>query len=157
STAAAHIAPADLAGFFAETGLAFNVLSLLMQWFVVGWLMRAQGIDRVLSVLPAWLATGAAAVLVAGGLPGALALKSGAGALRYSLDRTVSELLFVPLPASLRGRVKGLIDALGQRGGQAAASVLILGALALHSRLALVVGIIALALGWIVVARRLKR
>ena len=45
-----------------------------------------------------------------GGLLAALLLKGADGTLRYSLHRTGTELLFVPLPDGLRARAKPIID-----------------------------------------------
>ena len=68
-----------------------------------------------------------AGVAVGGGLAAALLLKGADGTLRHSLHRTGTELLFLPIPDALRARVKPVIDVFGQRGGQAIASVFILG------------------------------
>jgi hypothetical protein len=46
--------------------------------------------------------------------------------LRNSVHKTGSELLYLPLKDSVRARAKPLIDIVGQRGGQALASLLIL-------------------------------
>jgi hypothetical protein len=58
-----------------------------------------------------------------------LLLKGADGVLRPSLNRMGMELLFVPIPDQLRSFAK-LTDVLGQRGGQALASLFILGRLA---------------------------
>jgi AAA family ATP:ADP antiporter len=55
-------------------------------------------------------------------------LKGFDGVLRHSLHRTATEVLFVPLAGELRLRLRGLVDALGQRGGQMLAAFCILGA-----------------------------
>ena len=56
----------------------------------------------------------------------ALLLKGADGSLRNSVHRTGSELLYLPLADIVRARAKPLIDVVGQRGGQAVASLLIL-------------------------------
>lgn len=158
SAAAAHVPKADLGAFFAGTTLVFNIASLVVQVAGVGWLVRTQRIDRVLSVLPAMLVPLAAAVAAGGGFVAAFALKACDGALRHSVHRTATEVLFVPLAATIRSRVKGLVDVVGQRGGQAIASLVILLSLAVPGGarlLAVVVGLLALA--WLVAARRLKK
>src|SRR5262249_51417784 len=81
---------------------------------------------------PMLLVFGAAGVAFGGGLLAALLLKSADGALRPSLQRTGTELLFVPIPDSLRARAKPFIDVIGQRGGQALASVFILSELSMN-------------------------
>src|SRR6185295_15536935 len=98
----------------------------LAQLTVTNWLFRALGLHRALWALPAFLFLGAAGVALGGGLLAALLLKAADGSMRNSVHRTGSELLYVPLPDALRSRAKPFIDLVGQRGGQALASLLIL-------------------------------
>jgi AAA family ATP:ADP antiporter len=132
SSVSRAIAPARLAAFFATFYTILNLLALLAQFFLVGWLMRVSGLHRSLWLLPALLFLGAGGVALGGGLAAAILLKGADGALRPSLQRMGTELLFLPIPDRLRSRAKPLIDVLGQRGGQAIASVLILGEIAQH-------------------------
>ena len=106
-----------------------NGLALAAQLFLVSWLMRVLGVNRALWVLPAFLLLGATGVAIGGGLIAALLLKGADGVLRPSLSRVGMEVLFVPIPDQLRPFAK-LTDVLGQRGGQALASIFILGWLA---------------------------
>ena len=76
-----------------------------------------------------------------------MGLKVVDGSLRYSLHRTTLETLFVPLTRELRDRVKTFIDVIGQRGGQAIASLLIIGATMLPGW-QMVIASLLLALGW---------
>jgi HEAT repeat protein len=85
-------------------------------------------------------------------------MKGADGSLRHSLHRTSTELLFVPLPDALRARAKPLIDVLGQRGGQALASMLILSQLGLgRGRIFLSASAAALCVAWVAWATDLKR
>jgi AAA family ATP:ADP antiporter len=126
SQVAQHIDKAQLPEFFATVYMVLNLLALVAQFLLTGWLLRVAGLHRALWVLPALVAMGATGVAVGGGLVAALLLKGADGTLRYSLHRTTTELLFLPIPDGLRGRVKPLIDMLAQRGGQAVASLFIL-------------------------------
>jgi ATP:ADP antiporter, AAA family len=126
SQVAQHIDKAQLPEFFATVYMVLNLLALVAQFLLTGWLLRVAGLHRALWVLPALVAMGATGVAVGGGLVAALLLKGADGTLRYSLHRTTTELLFLPIPDGLRGRVKPLIDMLAQRGGQALASIFIL-------------------------------
>lgn len=157
SVVASHVPPADLAAFFATTYLVLNTLSLVAQLFAVAWIIRRLSVNRVLSILPALVVAATSAVVLGGGLVAALALKGFDGVFRYSLHRTALEVLYVPLTGDLRSRVKGFIDVLGQRGGQAMASVLILAAAAFSQTL-IVVGLVAvgLAVVWIRIAATLE-
>src|SRR5260370_22719678 len=100
---------------------------------------------------------GAAGVALGGGLGAALLLKGADGTLRNSLHRTGSELLFVPLPDALRSRAKPFIDLVGQRGGQAIASLIILSDVVLNRGDSVLAGAsAALCLVWIAWAADLK-
>ena len=157
SMVVARIAPDQLGPFFASTYLVLNALSLAAQLFAVSWLIRRLSVNRVLSVLPALVIGATAAILFGGGLIAALALKGFDGILRHSLHRTALEVLYVPLTGDLRSRVKGFIDVLGQRGGQAAASVFILAATALSDSLvASGIAVILVAVAWIRLAATLE-
>jgi ATP/ADP translocase/HEAT repeat protein len=124
------VPPERLASFFASFYTVLNGLALACQIFLVSWLMRVLGVNRTLWVLPAFLVFGATSVAIGGGLVAALLLKGADGVLRPSLNRMGMELLFVPIPDQTRSFAKPLTDVLGQRGGQALASVFILGWLA---------------------------
>lgn len=121
-----HVDAARMDTFFAVVYFGLNGLSLLAQLFLVRWVVRRFNLAISLAVLPFLLVGGAVAVAATGGLAAALVIKATDGSLKHSLHRTASELLFVPMSGTLRSRVKGLIDVMGQRGGQALASILIL-------------------------------
>ena len=100
---------------------------------------------------------GASGLALGGGLAAALLLKGTDGALRNSLHRTGTELLFVPLAPSVRSRAKPLVDIVGQRGGQALASVLILSESVLRrGDVVLAAAAAATALVWIALVSELK-
>ena len=157
SAVAARVPPEQLGSFFATTYLVLNTLSLAAQLFAVSWLIRHLSVNRVLSILPVMVVTATSAIVLGGGLLAALALKGFDGVLRHSLHRTAIEVLYVPLTGDLRSRVKGFIDVIGQRGGQAIASLFILIVAALSDSLAVSgIAVIALALAWICIAATLE-
>jgi AAA family ATP:ADP antiporter len=126
-SAVARSVPAqDLGTFFGGLYTVLNLLALVAQLVLGGWLFRAIGLHRALWVLPALVFVGASGVALGGGLVAALLLKGADGSLRNSLHRTGTELLYLPLADGVRARAKPLIDLVGQRGGQALASLLIL-------------------------------
>ena len=126
SAVARAVPPEQLGAFFGGFYAVLNLLALVAQLAVGGWLFRAIGLVRVLWILPALVFLGAAGVALGGGLVAALVLKGADGTLRNSVHRTGSELLYLPLADTVRARAKPLIDLVGQRGGQAVASLLIL-------------------------------
>ena len=157
SAVSKHIPPAQLGEFFATVYVVLNLLALVAQLVLTDWLFRVLGLHRALWALPILLFMGAAGVALGGGLGAALLLKGADGTLRNSVHRTGSELLFIPLPDSIRSRAKPFIDLLGQRGGQALASLLILSEVVLNrGDTVLAAASAALCLVWIAWAADLK-
>lgn len=152
--AIAEAIPADeLGAYFATVYLALNVLSFVAQVFLVDYLIRRFDLSAALMILPVAFVLGGLAMAVAGGLVAAWLIKGPDGTLRYSLHRTATELSFVPLSQLDRAASKPVIDVVGQKGGQALGSVLILG-LAAAGANDLVFGLVltGLALLWVVLA-----
>jgi hypothetical protein len=130
SAVAEAVAPARLGSFFASFTLAVAILSIGVQLFLSGALMRALGVSRALAVLPLLVLPASLGVAVGAGLAGALLLRTLDGALRPAINKVGIELLFVPVPEALRSTAKTAIEVFGVRGGQALASVAILAVVA---------------------------
>ena len=112
-----------LATFYAVT----NLLALVAQFVVGPWLFRTLGVQRTLLFFPTGIIAAAAGVIASvGSLASVYVLKGIDGTLRYSLHRTSTELLLVPVPDIVRERIKPIVDLVGTRGGQAFASLGIL-------------------------------
>ncbi len=156
SNVARHVAARDLGSFFADFYMVLNALALVAQLALMGWLLRRVGVHRTLWLMPILLFLGAAGVAFGAGLPAALWLKGADGTLRHSVNRTSTELLFLPIPDALRARVKPIIDVFGQRGGQAIASLFILSQLLLgRGDLALAGAAALLCIAWVGAAAEL--
>ncbi len=69
-------------------------------------------------------------------LPAAWLVKTVDNGLRYSLDQSTRELLFMPVAEGMRAKVKALLDVFVQRAGKSLAAI----------------GLLSVALGWIPVA-----
>jgi ATP:ADP antiporter, AAA family len=157
STIAAQVPAEDLGATFATIAFVLNLASLVVQVGLVGLLVRRAGVTGALAVLPVLLALSGLGMIVAGGLVAAIALKGADGALRYSLHRTASELVFLPLGEAARRRTKAFIDVVGHRGSQALAALAILALGALAAPPEVVAGLlVALAILWIVTASSLR-
>jgi ATP/ADP translocase/HEAT repeat protein len=158
SAVAGLVPRAELGAFLGTVYFVANVLSLVCQLAVVGWLLRRISLGTALAVLPALFVVGGLGVAAAPGLFTVLGLKATDGALRYSLHRTASELLLLPFGEEARRRVKAFVELVSQRGAQVAASCVILGLTALSARprgVALVLA--ALAVGWLASAMALRK
>lgn len=119
-----------LSTFYAIT----NSIALVAQVVVGPWIFRTFGVQRALFFVPLALLGAAGGVLFSGGaLLSAVVLKGLDGSLRYSVHKTSMELLLVPVPDGTRERVKPIIELVGNRGGQAIASLAILGLVAVNA------------------------
>jgi ATP:ADP antiporter, AAA family len=160
STAARAIPPAELGAFFARYYAALNAVALAVQLLVTERLLRRLGVTAALTVLPLLLMGGGVAAVLLGGAVSLVLLTKGAdGALRHSLHRVASELLFMPVPAEARDRAKPLLDTVLGRGVQAltAGGVLALATLGYASPRVLAAIVAVLAGAWVVVALGLAR
>lgn len=147
SLAAQRVPAAELGRFFSTFYAATNTLSLVAQVAIAPFVFRRIGVQRALFVFPALLLFAALGVVGTGGaLFAAVALKGTDGALRYSLHRTSTELLLVPVPDGTRERIKPVVDLLGTRGGQAIAAVAILVLAAVMQAGPVVMGILIVTL-----------
>ena len=157
STVAREVPREQLAHFFSLFYLFLNILALLAQVFLMGLLLKLIGLHRSLWVLPALVLMGSTGIVFGGGVMLALLLKGADGTLRHSLHRTTIELLFVPIPDGTRSRVKPIIDVVGQRGGQALASLFILAELGVQrGDTVLAAAAAALSVIWIVLASQIR-
>src|SRR5262245_25524847 len=104
---------------------------LSLAGFVVGVLLtsrihRSFGIAVALLLLPIGLGASATLILITGHLWAVAGARVLDTTLRYSVDKTTREVLFLPVPADLRFRAKPFIDVTMDRFAKAAAAVLIL-------------------------------
>ena len=114
--------------FFSVMGVA----AFLFQLAFTSRIHRRLGISFALRVLPVTMTIGTVALFLAAGLlpemlvAAALILKIGESGLRYSLDQSTRELLFLPVPSRLRVKAKAFIDVFIQRGAKGLAALLLL-------------------------------
>ncbi len=158
--ASKEVAPQDLGQFFATYYAVQNGVSLVVQIFLAGFIVRRFGVANALLGLPSLLAvSGAGAMLMGQSLPVAIAGKGTDGALRYSLHRVTSELLLLPVESETRDRAKPLLDTVFGRGVQAITAALILGATALGWVSARTLGgaIMVLSVAWVGMALMVRK
>ncbi|MDH3731908.1 MAG: hypothetical protein OEU54_00180 [Gemmatimonadota bacterium] len=147
-----------LAGFFGAFYGWTGGVALIIQLFVSARLLSRAGIAITVAVLPTVLLLGSAGLLIVPTLLTATLVRGGDNALRKSLHRAVLEVLYVPVPATVRRRTKTFIDSVADSAaeGVGAAIVLVMvTAVGLPSRwLSIVVGLLALA--FLLLARRVQ-
>jgi AAA family ATP:ADP antiporter len=153
-----EIPAAELATWLSRIYLGLNVLSLAMLAIGVTPILRGLGVDRSLSVLPAAIALAAVGALAGSALLSVIFLKLCDGTLRYSLHKTASELLYLPMSSRLRSAIKGAVDIVGQTFAKALASLLLLGLVLLPDpQIAVAVAVLVSALIWVLSSLMLRR
>ena len=116
----------SLAIFFGNFYFYAGVLALLFQLFLTTRLLRRFGIGPMLFVLPIFVLAGSVGLGILGTVGAALFLRGGDQVLRYSIDRSTSELLYLPLPQQVKLKAKWFIDTVVWRFGDGLAGVAVL-------------------------------
>ena len=153
-----EIAADALATWLSRIYLGLNLLSIAVLALGVTPIVRRLGVDRSLAVLPSLIGAAAIGVLAGGALVATICLKLADGMFRYSLYKTATELLYLPMTSRLRSSVKSTIDLAGQSGAKALGSVMILGLVALPESRWLIAGVVAMsAIAWAGLALILRK
>ncbi len=105
-----------LASFFGLFNGYIGLASFVLQMLLTGRLLRSFGIRVTLFVMPMVFLGGSMAVLLAPTLLSACVLKGSQGLLRYSLDKSTTELLYLPVaPQRVKNQIKSFIDGFAWR------------------------------------------
>ncbi|MBA3394226.1 MAG: hypothetical protein H0T89_16380 [Deltaproteobacteria bacterium] len=113
----------SLATVFGAVYTGFNVIGLAVQLALTPRLLERLGVGVALTVLPVIVLASTLGFVITGTVIAVIALKLADGGLRFSVYRIANEILFLPIATALRDARKPLIDAVGQRGGQALAAI----------------------------------
>ncbi len=148
-----------LTAFFGTFNVYAGILSLVTQLFLTSRLLRRFGLGVVLLVVPLALTAGSLGVLMSSSLAAAVMLKGGDHVLRYSIDRSSVELLYLPVPERLMARAKAFIDTVVWRMGDAAGALLVLVAVRFFGVTASEISTVTIMLlmGWMAAAVMAKR
>lgn len=150
----------SLAVFFGRFNGYLGLAAFVLQMFVTGRLMRSFGIRATLLVLPVVFLAGTFALLLAPILLTACLLKGSHLLLRFSLDKSSTELLYLPVvPPGIKSQIKSFIDGFIWRTADGVAGVLLLvfaNKLKFSPGRVGLVNIVFLA-AWIVIAYSLRR
>jgi MFS family permease len=155
---AERFAPSEIAPVLGTAYTVLAVVALVVQIVVTPRLLARRSVGDALIVLPLLVVVAAAGFAATGAWIAIAGLKLADGGIRHSLHRVASEILYLPVPADLRDATRPAGDAISQRGGQALAAALVLGATALLGDSRGLAAVTAgLAVAWLVaigVARR---
>ena len=115
-----------LAAFLGSFQGYAGILALLSQLLLTTRVLQRFGVGAVLFALPVALVLGTAGVLVFGSLSAVILLKGSDKVLRYSLDNSALQLLYLPVPTGIKVQVKSFIDTVIWRLGDGMAGVTLL-------------------------------
>ncbi|HSE49021.1 MAG TPA: Npt1/Npt2 family nucleotide transporter [Terriglobales bacterium] len=117
----------QLTHFFGSFYGYLGILSFILQIFLTSRLLRRLGVGIALFILPLAVGAGSLALLVWTGLAAALAAKGPDQLLKHSVDKSASELLYLPVASDIKPAVKSFIDTVLWRIADASAGALVLG------------------------------
>ena len=116
----------SIAAFLAQVTAYLSIGGFVVQVALISRIHRSAGIGVALLLLPLGFGASAALILFTGTLWAVAGARVLGSTLRYTLDKTTREVLFVPLPAEVRHRVKPFIDVTMDRFAKALTAVLLL-------------------------------
>jgi AAA family ATP:ADP antiporter len=106
---------------FARIDLWVNVVALIAQGLVTGWVLTVMGLGVALCVLPLLTAGGFLGLGFAPGLATLVVVQIARRGIQYGLERPSREVLFTVVSAEEKYKAKAFIDTVVFRGGDAAA------------------------------------
>lgn len=148
----------DLTAFFGFWFSSINVLGLIIQLFVVNYVIDRLGVTSSMMIMPTLLLLGVIVMIVSPVLAGAILIKTLDGSLKQSLYKTTTEINIMPLTPSLRKRAKTLVDVVVDSLATGVAGLIVLiGVNYLDLDFRIIVGItLVFTLLWIYFAYRTK-
>ena len=105
----------SITSFLAEITFYISLIGFVVQIYFTSRIYSLLGIGFALAVLPVSLGATAVIILLNKALWASSVARVTDSALRYSLDKTTRETLFLPLSAELKLKAKGFVDVVADR------------------------------------------
>lgn len=115
-----------ITGFLAEVTFYTSIIGFVVQVALTSQIHRHLGIGFALLMLPLGLGSTALVILFNGALWAPALARLLDASLRYTVDKTTREVLFLPLPSALKHRAKPVIDVTVDRMAKALGALLLL-------------------------------
>ena len=113
-------------GFLASVRFFLSAGSLLIQLLLVRQIYRLLGIGAAVMMLPIALGASSVLILTTGAIWAAAVASVIDRSIRYTVDRTTREILFLPLETGVRLRVKSFVDVTVDRVARASGALVVL-------------------------------
>ncbi len=115
-----------MTAFLAEVTAWVSIGGFIVQVALTSRIHRSMGLAFAMLLLPMTMGSSAIVVLASGALWAPQLARVMDATLRYTVDKTTREVLFLPVPAELKHRAKPFIDVTADRFAKALAAVLLL-------------------------------
>lgn len=115
-----------MTAFLAEVTAWVSIAGFVVQVALTSRIHRSMGLAFAMLLLPVAMGSSAIVVLISGALWAPQLARVLDATLRYTVDKTTREVLFLPLPIELKHRSKPFIDVTADRFSKALAAVLLL-------------------------------
>lgn len=115
-----------LTSFFGSFYAWLSIITLFVQVVLSGRLLSTLGLTPSLLLLPLALSVGSLGTLVWPGFFAATGIRLADGALRTGVNRSGMEILYLPVPAAVKKKVKTFLDVVVERLGDATAGFVVL-------------------------------
>jgi ATP/ADP translocase len=122
----AYPSPDALAGFFGFYYAWLSIVTMFVQVWLTGRFLMGFGLTPSLLLLPFTLLAGSVGLLVWPGLLAATANRFAEASLRTSVNDSGLEILYLPIPDSIKKKVKVFLDVTVERLGDGTAAFIIL-------------------------------
>ena len=106
---------AFLGSFF---GVYLTLVTFVMQFFLTAIIVRRLGVGGTLQIMPVVIGTTSLCLIAMPQLAVAAVVRILEAGTRYTLNKTGMELLYLPLPSSLKNRTKAFVDIFMDRFGR---------------------------------------
>ena len=115
-----------LTAFLATVGLWMSAIGFVIQVWLTSKIHRYLGIGFALMVLPVSLGTTGVIMLLNGALWAPALARILDQSLRYTVDKTTREILFLPLPGDIKLKAKSFVDVTVDRAAKAGGALLLI-------------------------------
>ena len=116
----------SITSFLASVGLWMSTIGFVVQVWLTSKIHRYLGIGVALMILPVSLGTTGVVMLLNGALWAPALARILDQSLRYTVDKTTREILFLPLPSDIKLKAKSFVDVTVDRMAKALGAVLLI-------------------------------
>ncbi|HEX5474052.1 MAG TPA: Npt1/Npt2 family nucleotide transporter [Vicinamibacterales bacterium] len=116
----------SITAFLAQVGLWTSTIGFIIQVWLTSKIHRYLGIGFALMILPVSLGTTGVIMLLNAALWAPSLARIADQSLRYTVDKTTREILFLPLPSDIKLKAKSFVDVTVDRGAKALGALLLI-------------------------------